>query len=67
MDSPTERRRQNPSARGERNAGAKLSWAAVAEIRALKPTMTCRQLALKYGVSRQAISQAARGRSWSRP
>lgn len=50
---------------GEDNPRAKLSAADVASVRALLGTITQADLAQRFGVSRQAISNIACGRSWA--
>lgn len=54
------------SARGERHGGAKLTEAAVAEIRSLYAAggVTQQSLAARFGVSFQQISDIVRGRYW---
>jgi hypothetical protein len=53
--------------RGEANPLAKLTVAAVQEIRATKIVRgSISSLAREYGVSRRAISFALRGESWAR-
>ena len=49
---------------GELNAGAKLTWAQVAEIRSLRGQVGARPLAERYGVSRSAIQQVHQGKRW---
>lgn len=49
---------------GDRNAGAKLTWDKVTEIRALLPTMTNRQLAEKFGMEYQAMRAIRTGSYW---
>lgn len=51
--------------RGERNGSAKLTTSAVAEIRALYPGVTQRELASAYGVSQPAISRVLHHKQWA--
>lgn len=53
--------------RGERNAGSKLTNAAVAEIRARYAAGGVRQvdLAVEFGVSRQAVGLVVQGQTWA--
>jgi hypothetical protein len=47
---------------GERHPGAKLTEAAVAEIRTL--TVTHREIASRYGISQARVSQIKAGKAW---
>ena len=51
--------------RGENHGRAKLSWDQVLEIREAQGKVTCRDLANKFGVSRQNISAIWRKESWN--
>lgn len=50
--------------RGEKAVGAKLTAAAVADIRS-RPISEVRDLAIKYGVTPWAVYSARRGRTWA--
>jgi hypothetical protein len=52
-------------ARGERSANAKLTDAAVRQIRALVGTTSAKELARQFGVSTGAISRITRGDNWA--
>ena len=52
-------------ARGERSANAKLTEAAVRQIRALVGTIPTKEIARQFGVSAGAISRITRGENWS--
>ena len=54
----------NRPAKGERHVCAKLTAAHVLAIRARLPQTTHATLAREYGVSRQAVSDIAEGRTW---
>lgn len=51
-------------ARGERNSHAKLTEDQVQEIRALRGSVTQRELAARYGVDQSTIGSLMTGRSW---
>lgn len=52
---------------GERNPNAKLTWAQVEEVRALRGTVPARVLAARFGVSRSVISMIMLGLTWKEP
>lgn len=56
--------RHGTVARGERQGAAKLTEAAVIEIRETAHRVPYRVLAAKFGVNRSAVGMAARGKSW---
>jgi hypothetical protein len=58
-------RQRTPASKGETNSRAKLSADQVAEIMCLKGAMFQREIAQKYGVSRQTVSAIHRGFRWS--
>lgn len=51
--------------RGQKNPGSKLSERAVMEIRSLKGKVSQRELARRFGVTRQTICDIGRGKTWS--
>jgi hypothetical protein len=46
---------------------AKLTWAVVREIRALKGQRSSRQLAAQFGVCRETVDNVLAGRTWREP
>ena len=61
------RRHKRPAAAGEGNSQAKLTWAAVREIRALKGQMSQDKIACQFGVCRETIGHVLAGRKWAAP
>jgi hypothetical protein len=61
------RRHKRPRATGEANPQAKLTWAAVRGIRALKGQHSPRQLAAQFGVCRETVANVLAGRTWREP
>lgn len=57
-------RGRDGSARGEANGRAKLTAAAVAEIRAIGRTMLQREIASRYGITQAMVSQILLGNFW---
>lgn len=63
-----DRVRDGQDQRGERHGEAKLTWAAVADIRARRAAgERLKTLAAEYGVCFQSISEIARGERWQHP
>ena len=61
------RRHKRPGAAGEGNPRAKLTWAAVREIRALKGQMSQDKIARQFGVSVSTVGLVLTGRTWAEP
>ena len=60
-----QRKNQRPCDRaGERNANAKLTWAAVREIRTLAGQMARTKIARRFGVSHPTVHRVLAGRAW---
>lgn len=53
-----------PPQQGEASRQAKLTDAAVIEIRALRGSLSQRQIAARYGISQQRVSNILRGQGW---
>lgn len=49
---------------GENNSRVKLTWAQVDEIRALRGTMTQREIAKRFGITRASVNNIQRGYFW---
>jgi hypothetical protein len=61
------RAHKRPGAAGEGNPQAKLTWAVVREIRALKGREPQDRIARRFGVSASAIGFVLAGRTWREP
>ncbi len=64
QDNNRDRDNKGRQARGERHGWAKLTWAQVAEIRALKGTMTQRQIASRFQMNHSTISGILANKNW---
>src|SRR5580692_9472058 len=61
------RAHKRPGATGDGSSQAKLTWAAVREIRSLKGQMSQDKLSRRFGVSRRAIGFVLTRRTWNVP
>jgi hypothetical protein len=61
------RRHKRPGATGEGSPQAKLTWAAVRKIRALKGQMSQDKIACRFGVSRRTVGLVLTRRKWDVP